>query len=299
VTAVTSYTFTNVTANHTLGASFALDNYAVTVSVVGGGTVGKNPEAASYAYGTSVELTAAAGAGWAFASWSGDTTGTADTLALTVTRARSVTATFVDVAAPVVTVTSPVGGERWAEGSAQAITWTASDNTGVDSVSVDCSYAGPAGPWLAVAHGLANTGTYGWTVPAGATDSARVRVRAYDHAGNAGSGASDSLFAIVNPNAGVGAGRGTGLALWPPQPNPGPGATQLSFTLPEAGQVRLEVLDLTGRRLWERAAELGPGLHAVRWAGSRETGGRAGAGVYFVRLVTPWGSRTQRLVWLE
>jgi hypothetical protein len=126
----TSYTFPDVAADHTLSAAFATDLFPVTVAAVGGGTVTKDPDLTSYAYGTSVELTATAGAGWAFASWSGDTSGTADSLALTVTRARSVTATFVDVAAPQVAVGAPVGGEAWLEGSGQAITWTATDNAG-------------------------------------------------------------------------------------------------------------------------------------------------------------------------
>jgi beta-lactamase superfamily II metal-dependent hydrolase len=294
----TSYTFPNVAADHTISVTFATDSYPVAVATVGGGAVTKDPDQASYAYGTSVELTATAGAGWAFASWSGDTSGTADSLALTVTRARSVTATFMDVAAPQVALGAPVGGEAWLEGSGQAITWTATDNAGVDSVDVDCSYTGAGGPWEVVAHGLANTGSYAWTVPAQATDSALVRVTAYDAAGNAGVSLSDSAFRIVNPNAGVGAG-GLALALWRPQPNPGSGSTLLRFALPGAGRVKLEVLDLAGRRLWGREAELGPGTHALQWQGGTEGGGRAGAGLYFVRLVTPWGSRTQRLAWLR
>jgi hypothetical protein len=168
----------------------------------------------------------------------------------------------------------------------------------VDSVNVDCSFTGAGGPWEVVAHGLANTGSYEWTVPAQATDSALVRVTAYDAAGNAGVSLSDSVFRIVNPNAGVGAG-GLMLALWRPQPNPGSGSTLLRFALPGAGRVKLEVLDLAGRRLWGREAELGPGAHAVRWQGGTEAGGRARAGIYFARLVTPWGSRTQRLAWLR
>jgi len=149
-----------------------------------------------------------------------------------------------------------------------------------------------------VAHGLANTGSYAWTVPDQATDSARVRVTAYDAAGNTGMSLSDSAFQIVNPNAGVDAG-GAVLALGRPQPNPAVGTALLRFTLPGAGRVKLEVLDLAGRRLWQREAELGPGAHAVRWEGGTEAGNRAGAGLYFVRLTTPWGSRTQRLAWLR
>ena len=39
VGAVTSYTFTNVTANHTIAASFALDTYTITASAGANGTI--------------------------------------------------------------------------------------------------------------------------------------------------------------------------------------------------------------------------------------------------------------------
>ncbi len=116
-------------------------------------------------------------------------------------------ATFRDATVPTVTLTSPAGGERWDVGSVHAITWTAGDDVGVDSIDVDVSLAGVAGPWTAVAHGLANSGSTSWTVPAQPTDSARVRVTAYDAAMNAGVAIGDSAFHIVDPNVGVGGAR--------------------------------------------------------------------------------------------
>ena len=295
----TAYTFSNVSAEHSIAVAFSDDAYAVTVGVVGGGTVAKNPDQASYPYGAGIELTAAANSGWAFTGWSGDTTASANPLALIVTRERTLTATFVDTAAPVVSVTSPAGGEVWNEGSSQTITWTAADNVEVDSVNVDCSFNGVAGPWQPVARRLANSGSLLWTVPDQPTDSALVRVTAYDHALNAGSAQSDSLFRIADPTAGVGAGGPAVLALARPQPNPGQGTTLLRFSLPRAGRARLEILDLSGRRLWRAESELGAGPHECRWDGRGEQSGSVGAGLYFVRLVTPWGNRTERLVWLR
>jgi flagellar hook assembly protein FlgD len=89
------------------------------------------------------------------------------------------------------------------------------------------------------------------------------------------------------------------LALARPAPNPGLGTTLLRFSLPQAGHARLEILDLSGRRLWQVESELGAGPHEWRWDGRGEQGGSVGAGLYFVRLVTPWGNRTERLVWLR
>ena len=299
VTPDTSYTFSDVTAGHTLAATFSADQYPLTVSTVGGGTVTKVPDQASYAYGTIVELDPVPAAGWAFAGWSGDTSGSGDPVSLAVNGSRAVTATFVDVAAPVVTLSAPVGGEAWGQGTPREIRWTASDNAGVDSVDVDYSLSGPGGPWQAVAHGVANTGTYAWTVPGVASDSARVRVTAWDAAHNAGQAASDSSFRIVDPTAGVWGSGPAVLALARPQPNPSRGGTLLRFSLPAAGHARLEVVDVSGRRLGSSEGEYAAGAQSWRWDGRNPDGGELGAGLYFVRLATAWGTRTERLVRLR
>jgi hypothetical protein len=294
VTPDTSYTFSNVTAGHTIGATFSAYEYELAVTTVGGGTVTKVPDLASYPYGSSVLLDAAPVDGWAFVGWSGDTTSSADSVTLVISGSRTLTATFADVALPLVTLTSPVGGEVWVQGMLHAITWTASDNVGVDSVNVDYSVAGS--PWLPLAHGIANSGSFNWILPLDLSDETLVRVTAYDAAGNAGSAQSDSTFRIVDATAGVG-GSGTALlALARPQPNPSRNTTLLRFSLPAAGRARLEVVDVSGRRVGNFEGEFPAGPQSWRWDGRGPDGGTAGAGLYFARLVTPWGTRTERMV---
>src|SRR5206468_3895505 len=75
-------------------ATFAINSYTLSVAVSGSGAVAKSPDQASYDYGTQVTLTAAPATGWHFVGWSGDTSTTANPLVLTMTRARSLTATF-------------------------------------------------------------------------------------------------------------------------------------------------------------------------------------------------------------
>ena len=89
------------------------------------------------------------------------------------------------------------------------------------------------------------------------------------------------------------------LSLARPAPNPARGSAAFTFTLPAAGEARLEIADVTGRRVWARHEPLAAGAHTWRWDG-RDTSGRApGAGLYWVRLVTPWGTRGTRLVWVR
>ncbi len=104
-----------------------------------------------------------------------------------------------DTQAPAVAVTSPTGGENWLTGSAHNITWAASDNVGVTSVDLAYSTNGGATFPNVIATGIANSGTYAWTVPGSATSSARVRVTAHDAAGNVGADSSHANFSFVTP----------------------------------------------------------------------------------------------------
>ncbi|NOT33074.1 MAG: hypothetical protein HOP12_02775 [Candidatus Eisenbacteria bacterium] len=138
----TSYTFTNVTAPHTISVSFAINLYPLTVNVVGNGTVTRLPSQASYAHGTVVQLTANPASGSGFAGWSGDTATTANPLSLTLVGARTLTATF----SPLHTITasagangsiSPSGAVPVAEGTSPVFTMLPAAGYHVLDVLVD------------------------------------------------------------------------------------------------------------------------------------------------------------------
>ncbi len=202
-----------------------------------------------------------------------------------------------DTSAPLVIVTSPNGGERWPSGTAHNITWIAADNVAVDSVSIDYSVQGLGGPWAPVAHSLANSGSYGWTVPATLTDSAAVRVTAYDQALNAGMDENDSLFSITSPVVAVDGRTRPVFALLRPVPNPSTGQVALGFSLERQGQASVAVLDVNGRLVWRQDwPSLEPGVHQVRWSGRDMRGSLAPAGIYFVRLTGTSGVRARKLI---
>ena len=67
--------------------------------------------------------------------------------------------------------------------------------------------------------------------------------------------------------------------------NPSASGFHLRFTLPVAGSVRLDVLDVNGRRVRELyAGAQTEGEHFASWDGSSEDGERVASGLYFVRL---------------
>ncbi len=94
VDSISSYTFVNVVANHTIKAFFSIGSYPVNVSTLGNGSVGKNPDLANYVYNTDVELTATPSTGWSFAGWTGSATGSTNPLTYTVGETNEITATF-------------------------------------------------------------------------------------------------------------------------------------------------------------------------------------------------------------
>ena len=65
---LTAYTFTNVTAGHTISATFALNTYTISASAdpAAGGTVSG---AGDYGHGQTVNLSASANAGYTFTNW--------------------------------------------------------------------------------------------------------------------------------------------------------------------------------------------------------------------------------------
>lgn len=94
VGAVSSYTFNNVTATHTIMATFT-NTYTLTVNKVGSGTVSLNPDQANYLPGTVVTLTAVPSATFSFAGWRiGAVVTTTNPVTVTMDGDKVVTATF-------------------------------------------------------------------------------------------------------------------------------------------------------------------------------------------------------------
>ncbi len=83
-------------------------------------------------------------------------------------------------------------------------------------------------------------------------------------------------------------------------PNPFRAGATVAFTLPAAGAVDLDVLDVAGRRV--RRLAHGPfaaGRHEARWDAGSDAGGLAPAGLYFLRLRAPGGAVTRRIARVE
>jgi hypothetical protein len=100
-----------------------------------------------------------------------------------------------DTIPPEVTVTAPNGGEVWTVGQTYTITWNATDNVGVSSISIYYSYDGGTN-YNFIDNLSGNPGSYDWTIPNTPSTQCLVKVYAYDAAANEGWDVSDAFFTI-------------------------------------------------------------------------------------------------------
>ncbi len=110
------------------------DGFSLTINTTGSGSVSCSPDNATYAEGTSVELTAEPESGWEFDSWSGDgVSGSDNPLTITMNSARSITAVFSDI--PVTDCAGVEDGNAYVDSCGQCVGGT----TGQEPCQQDCN----------------------------------------------------------------------------------------------------------------------------------------------------------------
>ncbi len=165
--------------------------------------------------------------------------------------------------------------------------------SGLLAADVECSYDGGA-RWTTLARAVQG-GTWRWRVNGPVTGLAMLRVRdAFAPV------RGDTTAAFVIAPASLDAASGGpewGLALAAPWPNPSRGAVTFAFTLPAGADVRMEICDVSGRRVRTlRHDALAAGRHAFAFDGRSDSGDPLPPGSYFARVRTPDGERTRAFV---
>jgi len=213
------------------------------------------------------------------------------------------------VALRMIGLARPNGGERWAIGDTQAITWTSSFLTGY--VRIELSRDGGQSYTLLFDSTL-NDGTENWVVSGPATGAALMRVSSLVFP--TVSDVSDSTFTIAGPNdVATIHSQPHRFALYQNYPNPFNPSTRIKFSVPSArdlvptsrdGQipnlkpqtVSLKVYDVLGREVRTLVNEdLQPGSYEVTFSATGLP-----SGVYLYRLTTSAGcSATKKLLILR
>lgn len=185
------------------------------------------------------------------------------------------------IAAAIVSVGSPNGGEIWRVGTVQNITWSSSL---VDQVNI--AYRTPPGnDWRLIAQNIqASSGSYAWTIPNSPADQALVRVasttdlEAYD--------ISDNPFTIQSATTVAGDG-GTPATheLGQNYPNPFNPTTLIRYGLPTDERVTLVVFNELGQEIARLVDEVQPaGRYTVEFSASDNRGAGLASGIYYYRL---------------
>ena len=205
--------------------------------------------------------------------------------------------TWPDTEQPSVTVLSPNDSEYLVSSEEHEITWSASDNVGVTEIVILRSWDSGATFPDTIASGETNDGSFLWTVPEGISVTSRLRIIARDAAGLALYDESDSDFS-TGPSTGVpDGGVARILALAQNVPNPFNPVTEISYSIPSASHVTIDIFDVSGRlirRLVDRNLE--PNAYRVTWSGRTDSGVEAGSGIYFYRLTADNQKRMKKMI---
>jgi len=90
------------------------------------------------------------------------------------------------------------------------------------------------------------------------------------------------------------------FALSGATPNPAPGSVTFALQLPAESGVSLDVMDITGRRVWSDVpGRLGPGQWTLKWNGRDSGGAPVHAGVYLARIQVNGRSYVRRVAMLR
>jgi hypothetical protein len=202
---------------------------------------------------------------------------------------------------PDATLVTPNGGEKAYYGTDYEITWVATDNVRVDSVTILLSTDGGMSFPDTIAAGEPNDSSYMWTVPDLDSKTARIRVIAIDAGWNSAADVSDGDFEIWGTTSGVTRGDGgfapEHVALRIAPGNPISAASEIVFGIPEPMRVRLTLYDVAGRRVRTlMEGERSGGYHVVQLGTRTLSDASIQPGIYFVRLDCTAGSATTKAI---
>jgi hypothetical protein len=147
--------------NKSVIAHFTQNQYTLTVTIDGSGSVTKSPNQGTYTFGQVVTLTAIPGTGWGFSSWSGDQSGSQNPKTITMNGNKAVTAHFLDTALPQISNVARTTSDPLDTSSSYGwvnVSCTVTDNVAVSQVVLRIH--NPSGSWNNVSMVTRTAGKY-------------------------------------------------------------------------------------------------------------------------------------------
>jgi len=149
--------------------------------------------------------------------------------------------------------------------------------------------SGELGPWLRIACDRVVAGEYTVDWDTGAEPGRRYWYRLAWTTRDGEESRSSPIEVLAAPKVAAFALRRIG-------PNPTAGPVAIEYAVPRSAVIEITIHDLLGREVARiENGVRSPGLHVAHWTGAVR-GGRAGPGVYFVRLTWPGGQEARRIL---
>jgi hypothetical protein len=182
-------------------------------------------------------------------------------------------------------VTSPNGGEIWVKGTTQTISWTSDDLTGNVNIWLGRIWQNQRQRRI-IASGVANTGSYSWTVPmrVPAGHGYMIYIRKTDNASERD--VSDQPFSIIGNINNVEAA-----------PNPTNEETAIKINVQNPVLAEIYIYNLKGQKVRSfTQSNLVKGDNRVFWDGKDSRGQRVHNGIYFIRVEAGGEVFTRKLI---
>ncbi len=205
-----------------------------------------------------------------------------------------------DQTPPTVALTYPNGGQTFSTSTPVNVTWNAADDIGV----VDAEIAFVVGSDIyPVAEGaFAGSYSFVWNEhfagqPGLNTGRFRVTVRDAAQHQAVDTADGDVTFDI---STGVDAEIPLAVGLHQNHPNPFNPRTTITYAVPRAQEISLQIFDVQGKLVRTLVHGLqAPGTHEVTWQGQNDQGGLVASGLYFYRLTSDAGQLTRKMLLLK
>ena len=172
----------------------ALPAYSLNITAVNG-SVTKNPDQTMYTQGTTVTLTAVPNPGYTFTGWSGDATGAANPIQITMNGNKNITANF--AAIDYWSMITPAASGKVQSGQDYTIQWTAPPQ----AVSFKVLYSLDNGTTWTLIKKNHTALTYTWFVPLQIKNKTKCRIKVVGFTGTGVSAGKimSGLFTIEGP----------------------------------------------------------------------------------------------------
>jgi len=284
-------THTGVVSSWSSGKSIVISGHQLSITISGSGTVGKNPNKSEYNHNENITLTSNPSSGWHFDQWGNDISGNTNPYNLVMNGDKYISASFLQIQETVSTPATPTGPSIGEVG--ETLQFSAGGSS--SNLGHNLEYRFNWGDGIISSWGSASQ-NHSWSVSDSYLISAQSRCVVHPTIESAWS--SVKILTIqsteVNENQNV---LPNEISLQQNYPNPFNMETVITFHLPEATEIQVDVFNLSGRLVATlTSGYYKAGIHETLWNGRDKKGNPVSSGIFVYRLTTETQSLSKEMM---